>query len=86
MIAYNYYLKQDPEANGPKTVANGEWIRLHNKELHILYRSHNMVRVIKSRRVIWADHVARMEKDSTFKILPGKSTGKRPHVCFGFLF
>ena len=41
---------------------NGEWRRLHNEELHSLYRSPNIVRVIKSRRLRWAGHVARMEE------------------------
>ena len=45
-------------------------------ELHTLYRSPNIVRVIKSRRLRWAGHVARMEEDrSAFKILTGKPTG-----------
>ena len=58
---------------------NGEWRRLHNEELHILYRSPNIVRVIKSRRLRWAGHVARMEEGrSAFKILTGQPTGKRP--------
>ena len=58
---------------------NGEWKRLHNEELHSLYRSPNIVRVIKSRRLRWAGHVAGMVKDrSAFKILTGKPTGKRP--------
>ena len=44
-----------------------------------MYRSHNIVRVIKSRRLRWAGHVARMEEGrSAFKILTGKPTGKRP--------
>ena len=44
-----------------------------------MYRSPNIVRVIKSRRLRWAEHVARMEEGrSTFKILTGKPTGKRP--------
>ena len=52
---------------------------LHNEELHSLYRSPNIVRVIKSRRLRWAGHVARMEEGSSaFKILAGKPTGKRP--------
>ena len=38
---------------------NGEWRRLHNEELHSLYRSPNTVRVIKSRRLRWAGHVWR---------------------------
>ena len=52
--------------------------RLHNEELHSLYRSPNIVRVIKSRRLRWAGYVARMEEGrSVFKILTGKPTGKR---------
>ena len=44
-----------------------------------MYRSPNIVRVIKSRRLRWAGHVARMEEDmSAFKILTGKPSGKRP--------
>ena len=43
------------------------------------YRSPNIVRVIKSRRLRWTEHVARMaESRSALKILTGKSTGKRP--------
>ena len=57
---------------------NGKWRRLHNEELHSLYRSPNIVRVIKSRRMRWAGHVARMEEGrSAFKILTDKPTGKR---------
>ena len=52
---------------------------LHNEELHSLYRSPNIVRVIKSRRLRWTGHVARMEKGwSAFKILTGTPAGKRP--------
>jgi hypothetical protein len=55
--------------------ANGEWRRLHNEELHSLCRSPNIVRVIKSRRLMWAGHGARMEEGrSSLRIL----TGKRP--------
>ena len=58
---------------------NGECRRLHNEELHILYRSPNIVRMIKSRRLRWTGLVARMEEGrSAFKILTGKPTGKRP--------
>ena len=64
---------------GPKRDANGEWRRLHNEELHSLYRLPNVVRVIKSRRLRWAGHVAIMEEGrSAFKMLTGKPTGKRP--------
>ena len=44
----------------------GEWRRLHNEELNDLYSSPNIVRVIKSRRVRWAGHVARMGKGGTY--------------------
>ena len=47
---------------GPKRDENGEWRRFHNEELPSLYRSPNIVRVIKSRRLRWAGHVARMEE------------------------
>ena len=58
-----------------KRDANGEWRRLHNKELHTLYRSPNIARV---GRLWWAGHVARMEEGrSAFKILRGAQAGKR---------
>ena len=64
---------------GPKRDDNGEWRRLHNEELHSLYRSPNILRAIKSRRLRWAGHVARIKEGrSAFKILTGKPTGKRP--------
>jgi hypothetical protein len=45
---------------GPKREEDGSWRKLHNDELHNLYSSPNIVRVIKSRRMRWAGHVARM--------------------------
>ena len=48
---------------GPNRDENGEWRRLHNEELHSLHRAPNIVRVIKSRRLRWAGHVARMEEE-----------------------
>ena len=66
---------------GPKRDENGEWRRLHNEELHSLYRSPNTVRVIKSTRLRWAGHVARLEESRcAFKILTSKPTGKRSLV------
>ena len=54
---------------------------LQNKELHSMYRSPNIVRVIKSRRLIWAGHVVRMEEGrSAFKILTGKRPLGRPSI------
>jgi len=56
----------------------GEWRRLHNEELNDLYSSPNIVRVIKSRRMSWAGHVARMgEEKGMYRLLlgkPGKET------------
>jgi hypothetical protein len=45
---------------GPKRGEDRSWRKLHNDELHSLYSSPNIVRVIKSRRMMWAGHVARM--------------------------
>jgi hypothetical protein len=57
----------------------GDWRKLHNEELHNLYSSPNITRMIKSRRMRWAGHVARMgETRNAYKILVGKPEGKRP--------
>ena len=57
----------------------GEWSRLHNDELNDLYSSPNIVRVIKSRRMRWHGHVARMgEERGAYRVLVGKPAGKRP--------
>jgi hypothetical protein len=57
----------------------GEWRRLHNKELNDLYCSSNIVRVIKSRRMRWAGHVARMgDERGVYRVLVGKPEGKKP--------
>jgi hypothetical protein len=59
--------------------ATGEWRRLHNEELRDLYSSQNIIRVIKSRRMRWVGHIARMgEKRSVYRILVGRPEGRRP--------
>jgi hypothetical protein len=47
---------------GPKREEDGSWRKLHNDELHDLYSSPSIVTVVKSRRVRWAGHVARMRE------------------------
>jgi len=56
-----------------------DWRRLHNEELNDLYSSPNIVRMIKSRRLRWAGHVARIgEERGVYRVLVGKPEGKRP--------
>jgi hypothetical protein len=59
---------------GPKRdEVMGEWRKLHNKELHDLYSSPSIIRIIKSRRMRWAGHVARIgEKRNAYRLLVGK--------------
>jgi len=57
----------------------GEWRRLYNEDLNDLYSSPKIVRVIKSRKMRWAGHVARMgEGRGAWRVLVGKQEGKRP--------
>jgi hypothetical protein len=65
---------------GPKRdEVTGEWRKLHNEELHDLYSSLSIIRIIKSRRVTLAGHVARMgEKMNAYRLLVRKPEGKRP--------
>jgi hypothetical protein len=57
----------------------GDWRKLHNEELHNLYSSPNIIRMIKSRRMKWTGHVARVGKTrNSYRILAGKPEGKRP--------
>jgi hypothetical protein len=55
----------------------GEWRKLHNEELHILYSSSDIIRQVKSRRMRWVGHVAGEER-KVYKVLVGKPEGKRP--------
>jgi hypothetical protein len=57
----------------------GGWRKLHNVELHNLYSSPSIIRIIKSRRMRWVGHVARMgEKKNVYRFLVGKPEGTRP--------
>jgi hypothetical protein len=57
----------------------GYWRKLHNEQLCNLYSSPNIIRMIKSRRMRWAGHVAQMrDKRNSYTILVGKPEGKRP--------
>jgi hypothetical protein len=65
---------------GPKRdEVTGEWRKLHNEELHNLCSSTDIIRQIKSRRMKWAGHVARMGKErKVYKVWVVKPEGKRP--------
>jgi hypothetical protein len=65
---------------GPKrNKVIGEWRRLHDEGLYALYSSPNIIRVIKSRSMRWAGHVACMgKKTDAYSVLVGKPVGKRP--------
>ena len=65
---------------GPKTdEVIREWRKLHNEELNDLYSLPNIVRVVKSRRMRWAGHVARLRQGrGVYRVLMGKPEGKRP--------
>jgi hypothetical protein len=65
---------------GPKREeVTGEWRKLYSEELHNLYSSPDIIRQVRSRRMRWAGHVARMgEERKVYKVLVGKPEGKRP--------
>jgi hypothetical protein len=65
---------------GPKRdEVKGEWRKLHNEELNDMYSLPNIVRVVKSRRMRWAVHVARIgERIVVYRVLVGKTEGNRP--------
>jgi len=64
---------------GPKRdEVTGEWIKLHNEELRDFYSLPNSVRVVKSRKMRWTGHVARVgEGRGVHRVLVGKPEGKR---------
>jgi hypothetical protein len=63
---------------GPKRDrVTGGWRKLHNEELHNFYSSPSIIRIMKSRRMRWAGHVARMgEKRNVYRLFVGKPKGK----------
>jgi len=64
---------------GPRSKEDGLWRKLHSDELHNLYSSPNNIRVIKSKRMRGAGHVALMvEGRSVYRVSVGRPEGKRP--------
>jgi hypothetical protein len=65
---------------GPKRdEVTGGWRKLHNEELHNLYSSPSIMRMMKTRRMRWAGHIARMGVNrNAYRILVGNSEGKKP--------
>jgi hypothetical protein len=65
---------------GPKRAeVTGEWRKLPIEELRDLYSSPSIIRIMKSRRMRWAEHVARMgEKRNSYRLLVGRPEGERP--------
>jgi hypothetical protein len=62
-----------------RDAVTGGWRKMHNEELHNLYSSPSIIRIIKSRRMRWAGHVARMGvRWNVYRLLVGKPEGKRP--------
>ena len=58
-------------------VVTGDWRKLHNEEHHSLYFSPNIIRLAKSRRVRWVEHIARVGKRK-LRVLVNKLDGKEP--------
>jgi hypothetical protein len=65
------------QRNPKKDEVMGGWRKLHNEELHDLYYSPSIIRIIKSSRMGWMGHIARMgEKRNSYRLLVGKQKGK----------
>ena len=63
---------------GKRDEVTVEWSKLHNAELHALYHWPNIIKNLKSRRLRWTGHVARMEQSiNAYRVLVGKPEGKR---------
>jgi hypothetical protein len=74
-------MNQYVEMKYPRAARNkvkGKWRKLHSEELHDLYCSPDIVRVIKSRRMRWVGHVARMEGRGAYNILVTKHEERKP--------
>jgi len=88
--AWSFTLREEPRLRifenrvlrrifGPKRDEDGSWRKVHNDELHELYSPPNIVRVIKSRKMRWVGHVARMgEGRDACRVFFGRAEGKRP--------
>jgi hypothetical protein len=62
-----------------RDVIKVDWRKLHKEKLHNFYSSPNIIRMIKSRNMRWAGHIARMgDKRNAYRMLVGKPEGKRP--------
>jgi hypothetical protein len=71
-------LRKSRESQTKRDEVTGGWRKLHNEELHNLYSSPSIIKIIKPRKMRLAGHVARMgEKRNAYKILVGKPEGKR---------
>ena len=79
-LCFLNFRKEERRVFGPKRdEVTGEWRKLHNEELNDPYSLSNIVRVVKSRRMRWAGHVACMGEDrGVHRVLVGKPEGKRP--------
>jgi hypothetical protein len=80
ILIHIYFIPNILQTFGPKRdEVTGKWRKLYNEDLNDLYSSPNISRVVKSRRMRWAGHVARMREDrGVHRVLVGRPEGKRP--------